>query len=130
MESLNQNEKIQAFIFDMDGVLTETQKQHVKAWKHMFNQYLKDRAKKNDTKYEPFGVSDYRNYVDGKPRYVGVKDFLKSRGITLPEGNEGDPPDLETIDGLGNRKDKYFAQILNKEGAMVYESSIDFVHDI
>ena len=127
MQSLDQQEKLQAFIFDLDGVLTETQKQHIKAWRHMFNAFLKDRAKKNGTEYKPFTVSDYRKYVDGKPRYDGAKDFLESRKLTLPQGRKEDPPDSETVDGLGNRKDKYFEQILDKEGATVYQSSIDFV---
>lgn len=130
MQSLAQHGKIHAFIFDLDGVLTETQEEHLKAWKHMFNQYLKERAKLTNTEYKPFEDSDYHNYVDGKPRYDGVRDFLKSRNISIPEGNEGDTPNMETVHGLGNRKDEYFEKILNEDGVKVYQSSIDFVRDI
>jgi beta-phosphoglucomutase-like phosphatase (HAD superfamily) len=94
----------------------------------MFDEYLKKRSKKDKKmKFKPFEESDYRDYVDGKPRYDGVKDFLKSRNISIPEGNENDSPDKETICGLGNRKDNYFHEILEKEGAKVYQSSIDFI---
>jgi beta-phosphoglucomutase family hydrolase len=123
-------DKIHAFIFDMDGVLTETEKQHTKAWKRLFDEYLKKRSKENNEKFKPFTESDYRKYVDGKPRYAGVKDFLKSRKISLPEGSVRDSPDKETIYGLGNKKDRYFHGILRKEGAEVYKSSIDFIREI
>jgi trehalose 6-phosphate phosphatase len=130
MQSSQQLEVIHAFIFDMDGVLTETEKQHVRAWRHTFNEYFRDRSKKSNVKYAPFEISDYRKFVDGKPRYDGVRDFLKSRDIILPEGTKHDSPDRETVCGLGNRKDKYFDQILDNEGAEVYQSSIDFVRDM
>jgi trehalose 6-phosphate phosphatase len=120
-------DRIRAFIFDLDGVLTETARQHSKAWKRMFDEYLRGRSKKTNSKFEPFRDSDYREYVDGKPRCDGVRDFLKSRNISLPEGNQDDPPERETICGLGNRKDNYFHDILDKEGATVYQSSIDFI---
>lgn len=120
-------DQMRAFIFDLDGVLTETEKQHTKAWKRMFDEYLK--AKKGDG-YKPFTDSDYREYVDGKPRYDGVRDFLKSRNISLPEGSAEDSPEKETVRGLGNRKNGYFHEILDKEGAEVYQSSIDFIRDM
>src|SRR3977135_679610 len=94
-------DQIKACLFDMDGVLTETATVHARAWKQMFDEYL--RAHDGDG-FSPFTQDDYDEYVDGKPRYDGVKSFLASRGIELPQGTPADPADAETIDGLGNRQ--------------------------
>ncbi len=120
--------EIDALIFDMDGVITDTAAVHAAAWKHMFDEYLKKRSKQYGEQFQPFDAdTDYRRYVDGKPRYDGVKSFLQSRGISLPYGDPEDKPDQETICGLGNRKNQYFLQRLKKQGADVYESSVEFV---
>src|SRR3954454_6185806 len=92
-------------LFDLDGVLTQTAKVHAAAWKQMFDEYLKQRAERTGEEFVPFDArKDYDTYVDGKPRYEGVQSFLESRGIDLPRGKPSDPPEAETVDGLGNRK--------------------------
>ncbi|MBV9595665.1 MAG: hypothetical protein JOZ87_02305, partial [Chloroflexi bacterium] len=88
-------ETIRACLFDLDGVLTQTAKVHAAAWKEMFDAYLHSRG----GDFKPFSESDYDEYVDGKPRYDGVKSFLESRGIELPQGTPEDPPGAETVDG-------------------------------
>jgi beta-phosphoglucomutase-like phosphatase (HAD superfamily) len=94
-----------AVIFDMDGVVTRTAEVHAAAWKRLFDDVLAREAHGAD--YTPFDtVGDYRRYVDGKPRYNGVRDFLASRGIHPPEGTPDDPPERDTVCGLGNRKDQ------------------------
>lgn len=106
-------DRFEAVLFDLDGVLTATAKVHAATWKQAFDEYLKRRAAKNRETFRPFDIkTDYDDYVDGKPRDDGVRSFLKSRGIELPQGNPDDPPDRETIDGLGNRKNELFNQAL------------------
>ena len=123
--------KVDAVIFDMDGVITDTASIHAAAWKHMFDEYLRKRAKQQREKFRPFDADlDYHRYVDGKPRYDGVRSFLQSRGISLPYGGPADKPDQESICGLGNRKNRYFLQRLKEQGAEVYESSIRFVKQL
>ena len=123
--------EINAVIFDMDGVITDTASTHAAAWKQMFDSYLKDRAKRHGDQYQPFDSdADYRRHVDGKPRYDGVKGFLESRGISLPYGNPQDKPDQETICGLGNRKNRYFLQRLKKQGVKIYQSSVTFINQL
>jgi len=96
---------IDVWLFDLDGVLTDTARVHAAAWKTTFDEVLAQRAEDGGGVFTPFDpVEDYERYVDGKPRYDGVRDFLASRGITLPEGRLSDPPDRETVDGVGNRK--------------------------
>ena len=86
-------------------MLTKTALVHDKAWKQTFDEFLKKRAEANGEEFVPFDSgADYNEYVDGKPRYDGVRSFLESRGIELPEGDPDDSPDKETICGLGNRK--------------------------
>src|SRR5262245_24415339 len=99
--------RFQAMLFDMDAVITNTASIHAACWKEMFDEYLRKRATQRGESFQPFEVStDDKVYVDGKPRYLGVRDFLKSRGIFLPEGTPEDPPTAETVCGLGNRKDE------------------------
>ncbi|MFP4060779.1 MAG: trehalose-phosphatase [Bacteroidales bacterium] len=114
---------IKGVILDMDGVITRTAKLHAKSWKMMFDEYLSGyQGKEADT--SPLVIDiDYVNYIDGKPRYEGVKSFLESRNIELPWGNEDDEPGKETICGLGNRKNEYFHQLLESEGAEVFEDA-------
>src|ERR1700710_1526536 len=93
---------IRACLFDLDGVLTQTAKVHQAAWKRTFDEFLRGR----DRQAAEFSQDDYNQYVDGKPREDGVRDFLASRGITLPEGTPHDPPNAATVAGLGNRKNQ------------------------
>jgi len=119
---------ITACLFDLDGVLTQTAKVHAAAWKQTFDEYLRQRADKAGQEFRPFDeVSDYDEYVDGLPRYDGVRAFLKSRGIELPEGTPEDPPDKETIDGIGNRKNELVVKLIHERGVEPYEGSIRYV---
>ena len=96
-------DSVRACLFDLDGVLTRTATVHAAAWKEMFDGYLRERAARTEEEFVPFDpVTDYTRYVDGKPRYDGVRSFLTARGIELPEGASGDPPAAETVRGLGN----------------------------
>jgi beta-phosphoglucomutase family hydrolase len=119
---------ITALLFDLDGVLTKTAVVHDKAWKQMFDAFLEKRAEANDEDFIPFDAGDdYNEYVDGKPRYDGVRSFLASRGIELPEGDPDDPPDAETVCGLGNRKNALVLELIEKDGVEPYEGSVAFV---
>jgi beta-phosphoglucomutase family hydrolase len=120
---------VKACLFDLDGVLTQTAKVHAAAWKQMFDEYLKARAEKAGEEFVPFdGRSDYDEYVDGKPRYDGVRSFLESRGINLPEGSPTDPPSTETVKGLGNRKNELVLKLIEEQGVEPYEGSVRYVH--
>ena len=115
---------VHACLFDLDGVLTDTASVHTKAWKAMFDDYLRQRAERAGEEFVPFDPdSDYRQYVDGKPREDGVRSFLESRGIELPEGEPDDPPDKETVNGLGNRKNDAFQKTLHEDGVKVFDGS-------
>lgn len=117
-------EKVRACLFDLDGVLTDTASVHTAAWKAMFDAYLLDRAQRTGEKFVPFDpVADYRQFVDGKKREDGVRSFLASRGIELPEGNPDDPGDVETVHGLGNRKNIMFNKTLDDRGVEVFDGS-------
>jgi beta-phosphoglucomutase family hydrolase len=117
-------EKVTACLFDLDGVLTDTASVHTKAWKAMFDAFLSERAKRSGEQFVPFdAAADYRKYVDGKKREDGVRSFLDSRGITIPEGDPDDSGDAETIYGLGNRKNDMFNKVLKKDGVEVFEGS-------
>ena len=118
-----------AVLFDLDGVVTRTADTHADAWKKLFDEYLE--KKSNHNGFLPFDLKeDYITYVDGKPRYHGVKDFLASRGINIPYGSVLDAPGTETICGLGNRKNKIFSDLLKKEGVKVYGTSIVLIHQL
>lgn len=116
-----------AVILDLDGVITRTAAIHTKAWRKMFDQYLENRADREKLPFKPFTNDDYLSFVDGMPRYDGVFSFLKSRGIQIPYGDPADAPVLETICGLGNRKNQLFNAILKIDGVDVYSSTIDFI---
>jgi beta-phosphoglucomutase family hydrolase len=117
-------ETVHACLFDLDGVLTDTASVHTKAWKAMFDDYLAQRAKRTGEKFVPFDPdTDYRQYVDGKKREDGVRSFLDSRGIQLPDGSPDDPPDAETVYGLGNRKNEMFQKTLHDDGVEVFDGS-------
>jgi trehalose 6-phosphate phosphatase len=120
-----------AVIFDLDGVVTRTATVHAAAWKRLFDEYLEERAAREDKPFQPFDAdSDYRRHVDGKPRYDGVVSFLQSRGISLAYGDPGDPPEKETVCALGNRKNRYFTQHLAEHGVDVYESTVGLIRDL
>ncbi len=109
-----------AVIFDLDGVITDTASVHTRAWTAMFDDYLRTRTEPQSA----FTDDDYHRYVDGKPRYDGVRSFLASRGITLPEGTPEDPPGHDTVCALGNKKNGAFREVLEAEGADVFSGSL------
>ena len=116
-----------AALFDLDGVLTPTAEVHMRAWRALFVDFLTKRGFG-----QPYAESDYFDYIDGKPRYDGVRSFLASRGITLPEGDPSDDPRAETVCGLGNRKNEFFAAVLRDEGVQPYPGSVallDFLNE-
>jgi beta-phosphoglucomutase family hydrolase len=120
-----------AVIFDLDGVVTDTAAVHSKAWKMMFDEYLRMHAEITGTPFAEFShTMDYLPYVDGKPRYKGVDSFLKSRGIELPYGIPNDPPDFQTICGLGNRKNQLFNQAIKEGNVIVFDSTIRFIKSL
>ncbi|MDQ4148486.1 MAG: beta-phosphoglucomutase family hydrolase [Actinomycetota bacterium] len=115
---------IRACLFDLDGVLTQTAALHSEAWKQMFDGYLLERAERLGEPFIPFDrQADYLRYVDGKHRADGVRSFLESRGISLPEGTGDDPPSAETIGGLGNRKNELVLQLMETRGVTAFEGS-------
>ena len=121
-------ESVRACLFDLDGVLTQTAKVHAAAWKEMFDAFLRERAAKGGEPFQPFDpVADYDEYVDGRPRYDGVRSFLAARGIDLPEGEENDPAGAETVVGLGNRKNELVLHVIREQGVEAYEGSVRYV---
>ena len=115
-------------LFDLDGVLTDTASVHTKAWKNTFDAYLRQRAERTGEPFVPFDPGfDYISYVDGRPRADGVRTFLRSRGIELPEGQPDDPPDAETVRGLGNRKNDELLRTIERDGVAVYDGSRRFL---
>jgi beta-phosphoglucomutase family hydrolase len=120
-----------AVLFDLDGVLTKTASVHAAAWKRLFDGFLEPRAADTGETFIPFDIdADYRRYVDGKPRYDGVKVFLESRGIELPSGSPEDGPGAQTVNGLGNLKDQYFTEQLEQHGVEVYEAAVALVRTL
>jgi trehalose 6-phosphate phosphatase len=118
-------------IFDMDGVVTKTARLHARAWKRLFDDYLEKRARRRGQPFRPFDrEADYLTYVDGKPRYEGVRSFLESRGIDIPFGDVSDGPEVETACGLGNKKDGYFEETMRSDGVEVFDSTVALVRDL
>ena len=111
-----------AVLFDLDGVLTPTAEVHRRAWAEMFDAFLASWHGEGDT--SPWSEQDYYDHVDGKPRYDGVRDFLTSRGIALPEGDPTDAPEAVTVCGLGNRKNDAFNAVLDRDGVTAYPGSV------
>ena len=119
---------VRACLFDLDGVLTSTAKVHAAAWKQMFDGFLRDRAARLGEPFRPFAVDpDYVTYVDGKPRNDGTRDFLGSRGITLPEGGADDGPNAETVRGLGLRKNELVLRLIRDGGVDAYPGSVEYL---
>jgi trehalose 6-phosphate phosphatase len=123
-------EAIRAVIFDMDGVITDTASFHAAAWKRLFDDYLRERANRIGEPFVPFDEDDYRRFVDGMPRFAGVRTFLASRAIEVPEGDPADPPDRETVSGLGNRKNELWLEHLRRYGADPYPSTVTLVREL
>ena len=122
---------VRACLFDLDGVLTRTAAVHAAAWKEMFDGYLRERAERTGVPFAAFDIGvDYTTWVDGKPRHEGTRSFLQSRGIALPDGAPDDPPEAETIFGLGNRKNALVVHKIRTEGVEVYPGSVTYLHAV
>jgi len=120
-----------AAVFDLDGVITLTARVHAAAWKELFDSYLHTRAEHGGPPFRPFDAAqDYRAFVDGKPRYDGVRSFLESRNLHLPEGSPADGPEHETVCGLGNRKDRLFVEMVHRMGVDVDQAAVRLVRDL
>ncbi|MEU9592733.1 HAD family hydrolase [Streptomyces sp. NPDC048219] len=115
---------IQACLFDLDGVVTRTAVVHAAAWKETFDAFLRER---DGADFRPFTDSDYDEYVDGRPRADGVRTFLASRGIELPEGDPDDPPDARTVNGVGNRKNELVLEKIRTEGVEAYDGTLRYI---
>jgi len=119
---------VRGCLFDLDGVLTKTAQVHDAAWEETFNGFLRTRAARTGEPFVPFDpVADYDDYVDGRPRADGTRSFLASRGIQLPDGHPDDPPDKETVYGLGTRKNEIVLRRLRTDGVQTYEGSVRYV---
>ncbi|HYN19140.1 MAG TPA: HAD-IA family hydrolase [Actinomycetes bacterium] len=120
-------DRLDAVVFDTDGVLTDTASVHAAAWKRLFDEYLEQRAARLGEPFHPFEQADYLRHVDGRPRDDGVAGFLTSRNISLPWGDPTDPPGRDTVCGLGKAKDRFFVAHLRDHGARAFPTSADFV---
>ncbi len=121
-------DSVRGCLFDLDGVLTRTAEIHDAAWKQTFDDFLRSRAEQAGQRFVPFDkVTDYDDFVDGKPRADGIRSFLASRGIHLPEGSASDPPDAETVAGIGNRKNELVLRLMREQGVRTYEGSVRYV---
>ncbi|EDY60759.1 MULTISPECIES: beta-phosphoglucomutase family hydrolase [Streptomyces] len=124
MTELGLPEEIKACLFDLDGVVTRTAVVHAAAWKEMFDAFLREREGEH---FRPFDDHDYDKYVDGLPRADGVRTFLTSRGIELPDGNPDDPPGAETVHGLGNRKNALVLEKIRTDGVEAYDDTLTYI---
>jgi len=113
-----------AALFDLDGVVTRTAQVHAEAWKRLFDAYLRARAQRTGEPFQPFTDEDYRRYVDGRPRSDGVRCFLHSRGLALPEGTAEDGAEADTVRGMGQRKDGDFLELLRQRGVGVFAGAV------
>lgn len=120
-------EHFDAVILDMDGVVTDTACLHMRAWRHLFDEVLLARGPRPGEDHQRFSDDDYRGFVHGRPRYDGAAAFLASRGVVLPWGEPDDPESAETVCGLGNRKDRYFSQLVRHRGVRVFAGTVAFV---
>ncbi|MER5505404.1 beta-phosphoglucomutase family hydrolase [Streptomyces sp. NPDC002766] len=125
MTLLGLPEDIQACLFDLDGVVTRTAVVHAAAWKETFDAFLREREGED---FRPFdSAADYDEYVDGRPRADGVRTFLASRGIELPEGTPEDPPDAQTVNGVGNRKNVLLLERIRTQGVEAYDGTLRYI---
>lgn len=124
-------DKYDAVLLDLDGVITDTASIHARSWKRMFDEFLRERSSRTGEPFRPFDIAtDYKLHVDGKPRFDGVRDFVKSRAIELPEGALDDPPLRETVCGLGNRKNELVNEAIATDGVEVYPGTVKWVHQL
>jgi len=124
-------EQVRACLFDLDGVLTNTAAVHAQAWKDTFDAFLRRRADAGGEAFREFDAAgEYNDYVDGKRREDGVRDFLGSRGIDLPEGSADDPIDADTVHGVGNRKNEALQRRIHDDGVAVFEGSVRYVRAV
>ena len=131
MPSAITRDQYDAVLLDLDGVITDTASIHAACWKQMFDAYLHQRATEYGEPFRPFDLAtDYRRYVDGKPRFDGVRDFLTSRGIHLPEGSPDDPPQADTVGGLGNRKNDLVNTVIAEGGVEPYAGSVTLIYQL
>lgn len=122
---------IRACLFDLDGVLTRTGEVHALAWKRMFDDFLESWAERAGVPFRSFELpDDYATHIDGRLRLDGVRGFLRSRGIELPEGDPGDPPEADTVNGLGTRKNALVLDVLHTAGVGVYEHSVRYARAV
>lgn len=121
---------IRACLFDLDGVITQTAAVHEAAWKKMFDAFLRGYAERTGTTFVPFGHGDYDEYVDGKPRLDGTRDFLASRRIQLPLGAPDDPPTAATLHGLANAKNELVQAEIDAGGVQVFDGSVRYLHAV
>ncbi|MFF1869294.1 beta-phosphoglucomutase family hydrolase [Streptomyces sp. CB03911] len=120
---------IRAFLFDLDGVLTQTAKVHAAAWKDTFDAFLRAEADRTGGDFVPFdAVTDYDTYVDGRPRLDGTRAFLGSRGVELPEGTPADPPGTRSVHGVSSAKNDTVLRMIREQGVQPYRGSVDYVH--
>jgi beta-phosphoglucomutase family hydrolase len=124
MTDLGLPDDILACLFDLDGVVTKTAVVHAAAWREMFDAFLRER---DGDAFRPFTDTDYDEYVDGRPRADGVRTFLASRGIELPGGEPGDPPDARTVHGLGNRKNELLLAKIRTDGVEAYDGTLRYL---
>jgi beta-phosphoglucomutase family hydrolase len=127
MTDLGLPENILACLFDLDGVITRTAVVHAAAWKETFDAFLRER---DGAGFRPFDTDDYAEYVDGRPRADGVRTFLASRAVELPEGEPGDPPDAPTVHGLGNRKNELLLERIRAGGVDAYEGTLRYIEAV
>ncbi|WP_371480156.1 HAD family hydrolase [Kitasatospora sp. NBC_00315] len=120
---------IRAFLFDLDGVLTQTAKVHAAAWKDTFDTFLRAEADRTGGPFAPFdAVADYDTYVDGRPRLDGTRAFLHSRGVDLPEGGADDPPGTRSVNGVSTAKNDTVLRMIKDQGVQPYAGSVEYVH--
>ena len=129
-EQLGLPDGVEACLFDLDGVLTQTATVHEAAWKEMFDAFLRRRADELGEPLAEFTAQDYDRYVDGRPREDGTRAFLRSRGIDLPDGADDDPPGTATVTGLANAKNEIVLRRIRTDGVAVYDSSVAYVRAV
>jgi len=124
-------ERFDAVLFDLDGVLTDTARLHTEAWKRAFDEFLRGRSQASGEPFRPFDPgADYQRYVDGRPRFDGVRDFLRSRQIDLPEGSDAEPPGFDTVRGVGNYKNELVKEIFESRGVEAFPGSVALVRQL
>jgi beta-phosphoglucomutase family hydrolase len=129
-ETIITPEKFDAVLFDLDGVITATDKNHFTAWKKLFDSYLRDVSQRDKVPFQEFTYDDMLNFVDGRPRYEGIRCFLESRDLELPYGDPSDPEDAPTICGLGNRKNRFFNESIREDGVTVFEGTVALIRSL